>query len=217
VVNQLYSARNTISIAVTLDCYISEQTITRDEAVQYWTYILRHGIAEIFNASAISTPLKAEACSALATVGSQIFECLPRDLRILYATLALGCATHSDPSVRAAAIRTLGFAVTFNTLNDDACFVMDCSEQILLLLKDANLLVALNSSWALGNLADTLDKNENSLLEELPRGFLVELIQAAVNASQGPIKVFYKLSIVFSFLIISLLLSSRFAVMDFER
>ena len=77
VVNQLYSARNTISIAVTLDCYISEQTITRDEAVQYWTYILRHGIAEIFNASAISTPLKAEACSALATVGSQIFECLP--------------------------------------------------------------------------------------------------------------------------------------------
>lgn len=31
----------------------------------------------------------------------------------------------------------------------------------------------------------------NSLLEELPSGFLVGLIRAAVNASQGPIKVFY--------------------------
>ena len=96
---------------------------------------------------------------------------------------------------------------------------MDCSELILLLLKDSNLLVALNSSWALGNLADTLDKNKlvllcfycvcvrvlylfikkncclrlfesrDSLLEELPTGFLVGLIEAAINASQGPIKV----------------------------
>lgn len=41
---------------------------------------------------------------------------------------------------------------------------MDCSELILLLLKDSNLLVALNSSWALGNLADTLDKNKLVLL-----------------------------------------------------
>lgn len=166
-----------------------QQAITRDEAVQLWTHILRHGIAEIFQATTTSSPLRAEACAALATVGSQIFECLPRDLRILFATLTLGCASDLDAGVRAAAIRTLGFAVTFNTLNDDASFLMDCSELILLLLKDSNLLVALNSSWALGNLADTLDKNKDSLLEELPTGFLVGLIEAAINASQGPIKV----------------------------
>ncbi len=39
-------------------------------------------------------------------------------MRILFATLALGCASDADPSVRAAAVRTIGFAVTFNTLND---------------------------------------------------------------------------------------------------
>ena len=55
----------------------SEQSITRDEAVQLWTHILRHGIAEIFQASTTSSPLRAEACAVLATVGSQIFECLP--------------------------------------------------------------------------------------------------------------------------------------------
>ena len=55
--------------------------ITRDEAVQLWTHILRHGIAEIFQAPGTSAPLRAEACAALATVGSQIFECLPVNLR----------------------------------------------------------------------------------------------------------------------------------------
>ena len=89
---------------------------------------------------------------------------------------------------------------------------MDSSEKILPLLKDSNLLVALNASWALGNLADTLDKDQlvysfnlyfllfstlmnvfcdirNSLLEELPRDFLINLIRAAVQAAQGPMKV----------------------------
>ena len=37
---------------------------------------------------------------------------------------------------------------------------MDSSEVILSLLKDANVLVNLNSSWALGNLAETLEKNK---------------------------------------------------------
>ena len=47
---------------------------------------------------------------------------LKRDLRILFATLALGCAADTDSGVRAAAVRTLGFAVTFNTLNDASFF-----------------------------------------------------------------------------------------------
>ncbi|KAK4004717.1 hypothetical protein OUZ56_006443 [Daphnia magna] len=166
----------------------SDQFISRDEAVQLWIYIIRHGLANILQAASVP-PLKAEACAALATVGSQIFECLPRELRILFVTLALGCATDGDASVRAASIRTLGFAVTFNTLNDDASFLLDSSEKILPLLLDGNLLVALNASWALGNLADTLDKDQNSLLEEMPRDFLINLIKAAVHAAQGPMKV----------------------------
>ncbi|KAI9561255.1 hypothetical protein GHT06_012211 [Daphnia sinensis] len=166
----------------------SDQFISRDEAVQLWIYIIRHGLADILQAASVP-PLKAEACAALATVGSQIFECLPRELRILFVTLALGCATDGDASVRAASIRILGFAVTFNTLNDDASFLLDSSEKILPLLVDGNLLVALNASWALGNLADTLDKDQNSLLEEMPRDFLVNLIKAALHAAQGPMKV----------------------------
>lgn len=183
---------------------ITDQIVPRDDAVRLWTHILRHGIAEVLQSNS-HTPLRAEACSTLATVGSHIFECLPvcihvatvsiaetrsflfvlqRELRILFATLALGCAADGDSSVRAAAIRTLGFAVTFNTLSDvwsaygrlqsiltflnmylvchvqDASFLLDSSEQILILLKDSNLLVALNASWALGNLADTLDKDK---------------------------------------------------------
>ena len=42
-----------------------------------WTHILRHGIAEVLQQTASITPLRAEACAALATIGSQIFECLP--------------------------------------------------------------------------------------------------------------------------------------------
>ncbi|EFX85475.1 hypothetical protein DAPPUDRAFT_314210 [Daphnia pulex] len=166
----------------------TNQFISRDEAIQLWIYIIRYGLADVLQAPSIP-PLKAEACAALATVGSQIFECLPRELRILFVTLALGCAVDADAGVRAASIRTLGFAVTFNTLNDDASFLLDSSEKILPLLLDSNLLVALNASWALGNLADTLDKDQNSLLEEMPRDFLINLIQAAVNAAQGPMKV----------------------------
>ena len=41
-----------------------------------WIYILRHGLPEALQSST-STPLRAEACAALATIGSQIFECLP--------------------------------------------------------------------------------------------------------------------------------------------
>lgn len=36
----------------------------------------------------------------------------------MLAAMVLGCASDSDPSVRAAAVRTLGFAVTFSTLMD---------------------------------------------------------------------------------------------------
>lgn len=53
-----------------------DQFISRDEAVQLWIYIIRHGLANILQAASVP-PLKAEACAALATVGSQIFECLP--------------------------------------------------------------------------------------------------------------------------------------------
>ncbi len=45
-------------------------------------------------------------------------------------------------------------------ITQDASFLLDSSEKILPLLLDSNLLVALNASWALGNLADTLDKDQ---------------------------------------------------------
>ena len=125
-----------------------DQLVTRDEATQLWVYIIRNGLAEVLQ-TASNTPLRAEACAALATVGSQIFECLPvriflnlpimmrplidcfcyyfkRELRILYVTLTLGCADETDAGVRAASIRTLGFAVTFNTLNDVTFFKNIC-------------------------------------------------------------------------------------------
>lgn len=60
---------------------------------------------------------------------------------------------------------------------------------ILNLLKDANVLVALNASWALGNLADTLEKNRSVLEEELPVQFITDLIPAVCQAAQGPVKV----------------------------
>ncbi len=55
---------------------LSDQFISRDEAIQLWIYIIRYGLADVLQAPSIP-PLKAEACAALATVGSQIFECLP--------------------------------------------------------------------------------------------------------------------------------------------
>jgi hypothetical protein len=55
---------------------LSDQLISRDEAIQLWIYIIRYGLADVLQAPSIP-PLKAEACAALATVGSQIFECLP--------------------------------------------------------------------------------------------------------------------------------------------
>jgi hypothetical protein len=55
---------------------LPDQLISRDEAIQLWIYIIRYGLADVLQAPSIP-PLKAEACAALATVGSQIFECLP--------------------------------------------------------------------------------------------------------------------------------------------
>lgn len=55
---------------------------------------------------------------------------------------------------------TKSFNSTHFGTTQDASFLLDSSEKILPLLLDSNLLVALNASWALGNLADTLDKDQ---------------------------------------------------------
>jgi hypothetical protein len=61
---------------IILSVSLSDQFISRDEAIQLWIYINRYGITDVLQAPSIP-PLKAEACAALVTVGSQIFECLP--------------------------------------------------------------------------------------------------------------------------------------------
>ena len=57
-----------------------------------------------------------------------------RDLRIMFAAMALGCANDPDSGVRAAAIRTLGFAVTFNTLSDVGFFLLYILGTVVLMI-----------------------------------------------------------------------------------
>jgi hypothetical protein len=52
----------------------------------------------------------------------------------MFATMALGCANDPDSGVRAAAIRTLGFAVTFNTLSDVGFFLLYILETRVLIV-----------------------------------------------------------------------------------
>ncbi len=68
------------------------------------------------------------------------------------------CDPHAESSVRQSAFRGLGVVVTFESNIADATFLLDCSDKICNALEERDIRggLAVNVTWALSNLCDTL-------------------------------------------------------------
>ncbi|CAG9812627.1 unnamed protein product [Phaedon cochleariae] len=156
----------------------------------FWQTLLNGSLVDLLQSEQHSI-LRAVGCDCLGSIGSDIFEKLPRDKQILCVTLLFAFSRDSENSVKAAAIRALGMCVLYPPLRDDPGFVVDTAEAIYSTLKDENLLVRIKASWALGNLSDTLVLNRNCSKEseEIPEDLILKLLQISIKGSSDNDKI----------------------------
>lgn len=125
--------------------------------------------------------LQAEACSCLASVGSQVWDALPEDRRLVCITLVLALAKDGvDTVVRNAAIRCLGNLCAYASLREDLLFLMDVGDVVLEALGEPSL--RMKASWTLSNLTEMLaDLRKQGSRTEVPAAFLSSLGTAALS------------------------------------
>ncbi|KAK2165572.1 hypothetical protein LSH36_48g03055 [Paralvinella palmiformis] len=137
--------------------------------------------------------VKSTVCDCLATIGSQVFEKMPFDKRILCITLMLGLCDDGDHHVRSTAVRALGVYVLYPCLREDVSFVADVANCIIKALQEQILGVRVKSAWSLGNLSDALvlnrTDNDEAFIEDFSDAQLLKLFEASIQASRDNDKV----------------------------
>ncbi|CAG8437478.1 9765_t:CDS:10 [Scutellospora calospora] len=98
--------------------------------------------------------VKAHACDFLSYIPANIFSSLPN--RNFCIKILLNYSKDESANVRAAACRGLGVYILFPSLQQDTKFASDMALTVIQQMSDQNLLVRVRSSWALGNLCDTM-------------------------------------------------------------
>ncbi|KAL1927140.1 hypothetical protein VTP01DRAFT_5103 [Rhizomucor pusillus] len=125
-----------------------------EKGIDWWTTLLAKHIQ---NSCIDEDPaVRAATCDCLASISECIYEHMKPSSQRLAIALLLPLPEDEDLSVRAAACRGLGVFVTFASLRSDSLFVSNMVSCILERMKDANLLVRVRASWALGNMCDAL-------------------------------------------------------------
>nr|CAG8445665.1 6583_t:CDS:10 [Entrophospora candida] len=117
------------------------------------------------------------------------------EIRTFCTEVMLKFSKDESSSVKAAACRCLGVLVMFPCLNQDLKFISDMVTIIIRHISDTNLMVKIRSSWALGNLCDTMvlsrksnDKN-NNLDKFLTNEMCNKIVKAGLSATNDKEKV----------------------------
>ncbi|CAJ0836243.1 12715_t:CDS:10, partial [Entrophospora sp. SA101] len=117
------------------------------------------------------------------------------EIRTFCTEVMLKFSKDESSSVKAAACRCLGVLVMFPCLNQDLKFISDMVTIIIRHISDTNLMVKIRSSWALGNLCDTMvlsrksnDKN-NNLDNFLTNEMCNKIVKAGLSATNDKEKV----------------------------
>ncbi|XP_042549416.1 HEAT repeat-containing protein 6 isoform X2 [Dipodomys spectabilis] len=169
-----------------------EQRVPVFLVVTFWTMMLNGPLPQALQSSEHPT-LQASACDALSSILPEAFSSLPNDRQILCITVLLGLNDSRNRLVKAATSRALGVYVLFPCLRQDAMFVADTANAILMSLQDKSLNVRAKAAWSLGNLTDTLIVNmetpDPSFQEEFSGLLLLKMLRSAIDASKDKDKV----------------------------
>ncbi|CAG8724060.1 4192_t:CDS:2, partial [Racocetra fulgida] len=125
-------------------------------------------------------------------------KCHATDKRNFCIKILLNFSKDESQNVRAAACRGLGVYILFPSLQQDTKFASDMALTVIQQMSDQNLLVRVRSSWALGNLCDTMvilsdpsnvnPRNAN-LNEFLINVLWAKIVKAGLSASNDNDKV----------------------------
>ncbi|CAG9838730.1 unnamed protein product [Diabrotica balteata] len=167
-----------------------KDTVPFESFLTFWQNLLSGPLIDLLQCEDQAV-LKAVGCDCLGSIGSDIFEKLPRDKQIVCVTLLFSCTRDEEKNVKAAAVRALAICVMYSSLREDPGFVVDTAEAIYRTLQDQNLMVRIKASWSLGNLSDALMLNNKTDegIEEIPRELIIKLIQIGVSSSSDNDKV----------------------------
>ncbi|KAI8905299.1 armadillo-type protein [Powellomyces hirtus] len=133
-------------------CSVTEgiQVQTMDWWCELVDVYIHKGVQDEFYA------VRSLAVDCLGHIPATLFGDMPAKRQYGCLALALGMIEDEDPTVRAAACRTLGMYVGFTAVMEDVLFLSDVATTIPRLMSDANVGVRIRASWALGNLSDAL-------------------------------------------------------------
>ncbi|GBC04366.1 hypothetical protein RclHR1_05640009 [Rhizophagus clarus] len=162
---------------------------------QWWDSI----IAQHIQGSSVDKchAVKALTCDFMSHIPSNIFSALSAEKRNFCTKTLLGLSKHESPNVRAAACRGLGVYILFPILQQDT-FASDMVLSVIQQMADQAILVRVRSSWALGNLCDTMvllsnpannQGMSNTNTEFLIRVMWIRIVKAALAASNDNEKV----------------------------
>ncbi|CAB4383085.1 unnamed protein product [Rhizophagus irregularis] len=141
--------------------------------------------------------VRALACDFMSHIPSNVFSALSVEKRNFCTKTLLGFSKFENPGVRAAACRGLGVYILFPILQQDT-FASDMALSVIQQMADPNILVRVRSSWALGNLCDTMvllsNPANNQGMSNTNTEFLIKvmwtrIVKAALSASNDNEKV----------------------------
>jgi hypothetical protein len=125
--------------------------------VSHWEHLLSGSLVGWLQSGHTHPVSCSHASSVLAVIGDTVLQNIQTSLKVLVLTLILGLSKDENISIKATAIHTLGVFCQYSSLIEDFNFLIDCSGSIVdgCQLKE-HLNVRCQSSWALGNLTDSL-------------------------------------------------------------
>ncbi|CAG8467088.1 2678_t:CDS:10 [Paraglomus brasilianum] len=168
----------------------SKPPVSSDELLHWWRLIIDNHINKA--ATDECHAVRALSCDCLSHIPDYIFAELPDDRRYYCMTFLLGFVQDDSPIVRAAACRAFGVFIQFPSLHEDTSFITDMAVSIFEQISNTNLMVRMRSSWALGNLCDTLvnlSSDAERLMEFLTEDIWIRLLRAGLAASNDNDKV----------------------------
>ncbi|XP_064619703.1 HEAT repeat-containing protein 6-like isoform X2 [Lineus longissimus] len=163
-----------------------------EQSFEFWIEILNRPLLGALQ-NQENSALRATGCDCLSTIGSDVFEKLPLDKRIMCITLLLGHTNDEDKNVKAAAIRALGVYVHYQCLREDVSFMADVANAILVAMADANIAVRMKAAWSMGNISDAIclnkDQNDADFILDFSDMLLQKMLTVAAKGSQDNDKV----------------------------
>ncbi|CAG8613835.1 16614_t:CDS:10 [Funneliformis caledonium] len=163
------------------------QKAVTSEVFQWWSSVFDQHIQSA----------SIDKCHAVRALTCDLISHIPSDIekRKYCIKILLGFSKDESPNVRASACRGLGVYILFPCLQQDTKFASDMALSVIQQMSDQNILVRIRSSWALGNLCDTIvllsnpdnnqgiSNNNTNLTEFLINVMWARIVKAGLAAS----------------------------------